>query len=123
MRIASDPDRSWSTTEIAKEFGISRHHLTKAVGALAQAGFLQTRRGSGGGAMLARPASEIGLGDVIRALERGHVLVECFRFDAGGCSITSECRLKLFLNNAEQAFLATLDKCTLADCTLDPVRS
>jgi Rrf2 family nitric oxide-sensitive transcriptional repressor len=118
MRMASDPDRAFSTAELAEEFGVSRNHLTKAIAALANAGFVQTRRGGGGGARLARPAAEIGLGDVVRVLERGQPLVECFQADGGACTITDQCRLKGFLAGAEQAFLADLDRRSLADCAL-----
>ncbi len=120
MRIASEPERAFSTAEIADEFGISRHHLTKTMAALANAGFLTTRRGAGGGAMLARPAAQIGLGEVVRVLERDQPLVECFRVDGGACVITPQCRLKTFLFAAEAAFLDRLDHFTLADCALDP---
>lgn len=118
MRIASDPERAFSTAEIANEFGISRHHLTKTMNTLAKAGFLTTRRGAGGGAMLARPADQIGLGDVVRTLERDQSLVECFRIDGGDCAITPQCRLKSYLSAAETAFLAQLDCHSLADCAL-----
>ncbi len=117
MRIASDPSRSFSTAEIADEFGISRNHLAKAVAALANAGVLTTRRGHEGGAQLAHPAAEIRLGDVVRVLETGSALVECFAA-GGACRITPQCRLKGFLQEGEQAFLAALDARTLADCAL-----
>ena len=120
MRIASDPGRAFSTAEMAEEFDISRNHLTKAVALLSNAGILVTRRGHQGGAQLARPASEIRLGDVIRLLEASNALVECFSADGGACRITPECRLKGFLHEGQQAFLATLDTKTLADCALSP---
>lgn len=120
MRIASDPSRAFSTAEIAEEYGISRHHLTKAIAALANAGILTTRRGHEGGAQLARPADQIRLGDVVRVLEDGSALVECF--GAGNaCRITPQCRLKGFLHEGEQAFLVALDARTLADCALAPL--
>ncbi len=120
MRIASDPSRAFSTAEIAEEYGISRHHLTKAIAALANAGILTTRRGHEGGARLARPADQIRLGDVVRVLEDGSALVECF--GAGNaCRITPQCRLKGYLHEGEQAFLAALDAWTLADCALAPL--
>lgn len=120
MRMASDPSRAFSTAEIAEEFGISRHHLTKAVAVLANAGFVTTRRGHEGGAQLARPAAEIRLGDVVRLLEAGNALVECFA-EGGACRITPQCRLKGFLQEGEQAFLMALDARTLADCALAPI--
>ena len=118
MRLASEPERGFSTAELADEFGISRNHLAKIVQRLAGAGVITTRRGGGGGAMLARPAAEIGLGDVIRLLEQGQALVECFAPEGGACSIDDQCRLKAKLRQAEAAFLADLDRSTLADIAL-----
>lgn len=120
MRMAGTPGQGISTAEMAQEFGLSRHHLTKIIQKLAQAGFVATRRGSGGGAMLARPASEIRLGAIIRLLEEGQPLVECFGPDGGDCSIDGRCRLKARLRAAEAAFLADLDRSTLADIALRP---
>lgn len=71
MRMASLPDRAFSTAELSQEFALSRHHLTKIIAALSQAGIVVTQRGGGGGAMLARPADQIRLGDVVRVLEAG----------------------------------------------------
>lgn len=118
MRIASDTERAWSTAEIADEFDISRHHLTKAIALLANAGYVTTRRGGGGGATLARPAKHIKLGEIIRLLERDQVLVECNQATGNTCAITPSCRLKDHLGRAEEAFMASLDTCSLADCTL-----
>lgn len=118
MRMASDPDRAYSTAELADEFDLSRHHLTKIMASLSQAGIVMTRRGGGGGARLARPAGQIGLGDIIRVLEGDQALVNCFAADGGNCSITPHCRLKTRLREAETAFLAELDRSTLADVAL-----
>ncbi|MFC3088555.1 RrF2 family transcriptional regulator [Tabrizicola soli] len=120
MRMAGTPGQGISTAEMAQEFGLSRHHLTKIVQKLAQAGYVATRRGSGGGAMLARPAGEIRLGAIIRLLEEGQPLVECFGPDGGDCTIDGRCRLKARLRAAEAAFLADLDRSTLADIALRP---
>ena len=73
---------------------------------------------AGGGAMLARPADQIRLGDVVRVLEAGQILVDCFVGSGGGCSITATCRLKARMQSAERAFLADLDRSTLADIAL-----
>lgn len=120
MRMAGAPDRGFSTADLAAEFDLSRHHLTKIIQRLAQAGYVSTRRGGGGGAMLARPAAEIRLGEVIRVLEDGQPLVECFAAHGGDCSIDGRCRLKARLRSAEAAFLADLDRSTLADIALVP---
>ncbi len=116
MRLAGDPQRSFATSEIAAEFGISRNHLAKVVRDLADGGFVTTQRGAGGGLALARPAQSITIGDVVRALESRHALVECFRADGGSCVLTPRCRLKAKLAGAREAFLRELDATTLAEC-------
>ena len=118
MRMASEPDCAHSTAELADEFGLSRNHLTKIIATLAQAGIVTTRRGSGGGAMLARAPDQIGLGAVVRVLESGQPMVECFSATGGSCTLTGCCRLTARLRSAEAAFLADLDRSTLADVAL-----
>jgi Rrf2 family nitric oxide-sensitive transcriptional repressor len=116
MRLAGEPDRTFTTDEIAREFDISRNHLTKVVRQLAEGGFVATHRGAGGGFRLARSAQTITLGEVVRMLEARHALVECFRADGGCCVLTPRCRLKGKLALAARAFLAELDRTTLAEC-------
>jgi Rrf2 family nitric oxide-sensitive transcriptional repressor len=116
MRLAGEPGRSFATSEIAAEFGISRNHLAKVVRDLADGGFIRTQRGAGGGFVLARSAQSITIGEVVRALEAEQALVECFRKDGGACVLTPRCRLKARLAAAREAFLTELDGTTLADC-------
>lgn len=118
MRMASAPDRAFSTAELAADFGLSRNHLSKIMQRLAKAGYVETRRGSGGGAILAMPADQIRLGAIIRLLENGQPLVECFAADGGACTIDGHCRLKSRLRSAEATFLADMDQSTLADIAL-----
>jgi Rrf2 family nitric oxide-sensitive transcriptional repressor len=117
MRMAGEPGRGFTTAELAAEFDVSRNHLAKVISTLSGAGLLQTRRGGGGGAMLARPAAEIRLGEVVALLEAGTALVDCFAPGPGGCACTllPQCRLRARLSRAEAAFLADLDRSTLAD--------
>ena len=122
MRLAGEPTRSFATNEIAAEFGISRNHLAKVVRDLADGGFVATQRGAGGGFTLARPARSITLGEVVRALEGPHALVECFRDDGGNCALKARCRLKARLAAAREAFMRELDATTLAECAY-PARS
>ena len=118
MRMASDPERAFTTAELAAEFDLSRNHLTKIIAALAQAGVVTTRRGGGGGAILARPADQINLGEIVRVLEAGQALVDCFALGGGTCALTHGCRLKARLRHAEAAFLADLDRSSLASIAL-----
>ncbi|WP_112311379.1 RrF2 family transcriptional regulator [Pseudogemmobacter bohemicus] len=120
MRMAGDPSRAFSSAELAADLGLSRNHLAKIIQHLARAGLIDTWRGGGGGAMLARSAAEIRLGQIIRLLEEGQPLVECFGTEGGTCSIEARCRLKTRLRSAEAAFLADLDRSTLADIALAP---
>jgi Rrf2 family transcriptional regulator, nitric oxide-sensitive transcriptional repressor len=120
MRLAGEPTRSFATSEIAAEFGISRNHLAKIVRNLADSGFVTTQRGAGGGFALARPPQAITLGAIVRALEDGQALVECFREDGGACVLTPRCRLKGRLAAAREAFLRELDATTLAECAYPP---
>lgn len=123
MRMASDPARPFSTAELAEEFGLSRNHLAKIMQKLATGGVIETRRGGGGGATLAQSADRIRLGAVVRLLEEGQSLVECFGPDGGDCAIVGCCRLKARLRTAEARFLAELDRSTLADIALSPVQA
>ncbi len=115
MILAGQPQRSFTTEQIAVRTGVSRNHMVKIVGELARAGFIKTRRGKGGGFMLARKAREISLGAVARQLEAGSALVECFRADGGDCRLARGCALQCHLGRAHEAFFAALDAVPLAD--------
>lgn len=118
MRMASAPGTAFSTADLAEEFQLSRNHLTKIVQQLARGGIVDTRRGSGGGAVLTRDPAEVRLGDVVRLLEQGQALVECFGAGGGDCTIDGCCRLKVRLRQAEMQFLEDLNRSTLADIAL-----
>jgi len=115
MILAGQPRRSFTTGEIAMHAGVSRYHMVKIVRELARAGFIKTRRGKGGGFKLARDARAISLGAVVRRLEAGSALVECFRADGGNCRLTCGCGLMRHLAQAQEAFFASLDAVPLAD--------
>lgn len=85
---------------------------------LAQGGIVETRRGVNGGAVLRRNPADIRLGDVVRLLEQGQALVECFGPNGGGCTIESCCRLKSRLRQAESRFIEDLNRSTLLDIAL-----
>lgn len=120
MRMAGDPARAFTTADLATEFQVSRNHLAKVISALAAAGLLKTRRGSGGGAMLARQPADIRLGDVVALLEADQALVDCFAAGGTACTLAPHCRLKTRLRHAETAFVADLNRSTLADCLYRP---
>ena len=107
-----------SVDDIARSYGISRNHLAKVAQRLQAEGFIETFRGRGGGMRLARPASEIVVGDVVRRLENLDSFVACFA-GGSGCAAQSLCGLKPVLSGAMAAFLAHLDRITLADLVPD----
>jgi Rrf2 family transcriptional regulator, nitric oxide-sensitive transcriptional repressor len=111
--LAVNGERQSSTAEIARAYGISESHLTKVVHQLGRLGLIQTMRGRGGGLRLGKPPAEICVGTVIRATEEDFALTDCI---AGRtCAITEPCRLRGMLTEALDAFLAVLDRYTLAD--------
>lgn len=120
MRMAGEPGRAFTAADLAAEFRVSRNHLAKVISALAAADLLETRRGGGGGAILARAPEDIRLGDVVALLEADQALVECFAAGANACTLIPRCRLKARLAHAEAAFLADLNRSTLADCVYRP---
>jgi Rrf2 family nitric oxide-sensitive transcriptional repressor len=100
--------------EISEAYDISRNHLMKVVSDLVRMGYLDARRGPGGGISLARPASEIGIANVIRDMEEDMNLVTCFTGE-GKCVIQPVCRLKGVLTQALTAYIGTLEAYTLQD--------
>ncbi|MCB1930071.1 MAG: Rrf2 family transcriptional regulator [Rhodocyclaceae bacterium] len=119
--LGACPERRVTVREVSERFEISRSHLMKIVNQLVGDGFVEGTRGKGGGLRLKRPPEEIVVGDVVRRMEPGFDLVECFRADSG-CLLASGCRLKGAFKHALDAFLASLDGVTLADLVVQRPR-
>jgi len=107
-------DRLLTVPEVASAFRISEHHLVKVIHHLGQKGWLETRRGRGGGFRLSGDPAEIRIGAVVRETEP-LALVECLHESGGDCPIDRACVLKRALREAREAFLDHLDEYTLAD--------
>jgi Rrf2 family nitric oxide-sensitive transcriptional repressor len=112
--LALEPERLATIEEIAGSYGISKAHLMKVAHQLGLRGYVETVRGRGGGLRLARRPEDIGVGEVVRATEENLALVECFE-PKSGCAIEPACGLRAALQDALRAFLAALDRYTLAD--------
>jgi Rrf2 family nitric oxide-sensitive transcriptional repressor len=95
--------------EFASEQHLSYHHVAKVAQALVREGFVRSRRGRSGGVELARAPQDITVGQVVRALERGLQLADC-----GSCALRGDCGTSGLLAEALAAFLAVLDRTTLA---------
>lgn len=115
IALALSPGERATVSQISQAYRISRHHLVKVAGRLAELGYVEAARGRGGGLRLARRPNRIGLGDVVRAMEAELGVVECLSEGGGHCVIAPACRLKSILHAATQGFLAELDRHTLAD--------
>lgn len=115
LYLAARPGGLVSTQEVSEAYGISKNHLVRVVQALGKEGFVEVRPGRTGGITLARLPAEISLGQVFRATEPDFHLVECFNKEENTCPIAPACGLKGVLYEAREAFLAVLDKYTLAD--------
>lgn len=101
--------------EIAGRLDITQQNVFKIVHILAKAGFIEAMRGRHGGVRLARPAKDIGIGEVVRATEVTHVEVE--RGDAAAKSGSGNDGMDVnqILDDALVAFVSVLDKHTLED--------
>jgi Rrf2 family nitric oxide-sensitive transcriptional repressor len=78
-------------------------------------GYLQTVRGRTGGYRLSKPPEDICIGEVVRQTEGAFALVECFTPATNTCPLVEPCQLRKALQEALAAFLAVLDRYTLAD--------
>lgn len=116
MTLAVRAPARVATSEIAAIFGLSENHLSKVATRLAREGFVVSERGRTGGLTLARPADQISVGAVVRALKRDDPVVECFGTDRS-CLILPACGLREPLAQAQEAFFAALDGVSLADAT------
>jgi Rrf2 family nitric oxide-sensitive transcriptional repressor len=119
MYVHAAGERRVTIEEMAAAYRISRAHLMKVVNSLTRAGYLTALRGRSGGLVLARPADDIRLGEVVRSTEPNFALVESFS-TGNQCVITDCCRLPRVLDEALEAFLAVLDQRTLASIALKP---
>jgi len=108
--------------KVAATFVISRHHLVKVVHDLGRSGYLQTRRGMGGGFTLALPPEKIRLGDIVRLGEETETVIECKDNQGQPCRLRPACRLKGVLDEAAAAFFGVLDGYTLAELLKQPAR-
>ncbi len=112
---ALNAERPVTIAEMTRAYGISKNHLMKIVHYLARRGWVSTTRGRRGGMRLTHPPEAISLGTVVRETEPHFRLVECFEPATNTCPIAPACGLAEVLHEAQAAFLAILDRYTLAD--------
>lgn len=104
--------------EVADAHELSTGVVRKAMQALSEHGFVETRRGRGRKSRLARDPDEITVGAVVRALEPLDV-VECFDPERDTCRLSGACALKGHLDDARRAFLERLDETKLTELSTE----
>lgn len=104
---------------MAAAYGISRNHLAKVAQELTRLGWIESKRGRGGGLSMVPETAELTVGAVVRSLEP-LTIVECHREEGNTCPIEPACKLKGVLHEATAAFLAVLDGYTIGSLARRP---
>lgn len=104
--------------DIADRQGVSAKYLEKLIRKLKDVGYIKSKRGPNGGHSLARPAAEILIGEVVRALEGDASLVEC-RTGKKDCARLDVCLTRRIWKEASDAMYDRLNSITLADLLAD----
>ncbi|MCJ7432830.1 MAG: Rrf2 family transcriptional regulator [Anaerolineales bacterium] len=106
--------------EIAQREQISAKFLEQILLALKNAGMLHSKMGVGGGYYLARPPSEITLGQIFRVLDGPVAPIRCvsqMSYEACGCPDEQTCGLRMVMGDVRDAIANILENTTLADVT------
>ena len=77
--------------DVAKRQEISKKYLEQIIPIFNNSGILRANRGSQGGYMLAKPASQITVGDVLRLTEGTLAPVDCAAEDPAECARSADC--------------------------------
>ena len=104
--------------DIAAKNNISKKFLDAILLDLRHAGFVRSRKGPGGGYGLARPAAEIFVGAVVRALDGPLAPIACASRTAyepcADCDNSELCGVRLIMTDVRDAIANILDRTSLA---------
>ena len=99
---------------IATRQKLSQLYLEQHFALLKKAGLVKSIRGASGGYVLARDASEISVGDVLRALEGNLEPVRCAAFySEEGCMASDECVTKYVWQKINDSINKTVNEIKL----------
>lgn len=105
--------------EVAEAENIPKKFLEAILLTLKSHGILTSRKGPGGGYSLAKPASTITIGSIVRAFEGDLAPVQCLSEQAQGacpeCIDKATCGIRLVMADVQQALATVFDVVTLAD--------
>ena len=103
-----------SISSIAQRQNISESYLEQLVAKLKKAGLVMSTRGAQGGYRLARPADEVSVGDVLRALEGNLEAVVCSAQTEEGCQGSDLCVTKYVWQKINESIAKTVDEMMLS---------
>lgn len=106
---------------IAARANVPEKFLEAILVELRRAGFVESRRGHLGGHALAKPADQIMVGDLIRAIDGPLAPVRCASMTAyepcSDCRDPETCAVRELMRETRAALSAVLDTCSLAALT------
>ncbi|MDP9402150.1 MAG: Rrf2 family transcriptional regulator [Actinomycetota bacterium] len=105
-----------SVRDVAERTGLPQPYLEQILLALKGAGLVRSKRGVGGGYVLARPPSEVTLGQIVSAVD-GPIVAGDFGepHQDGACDHEGQCVLLAVWADVGQRMRQHLDSFTLAD--------
>ena len=104
-----------SISSIAARQGISERYLEQLMSMMKKAGLIKSIRGASGGYTLARDASHISVGDVLRALEGDLEPVSCGALNEEGCDASGSCVTKYVWQKINESIQQTVDEIKIDD--------
>ena len=107
------------TTDIAARQHIPEPYLDQVLTTLNKFGFIRSRRGPRGGHVLARPAADITLSDIVATLEGRVAPLDCI-VDADECTLSGSCTQRAIWRDVEDAIAAVLLATTVQDLAFPP---
>jgi len=100
--------------DIARRQDVSKKYIGHIVNQLLTAGILESVRGPQGGYLLARPAKEIRLGEIVRALDGSMAPVRCVEKPAV-CDRSNRCATQEIWIELKKKCDSVVDGITMAD--------
>lgn len=113
-----------SSEYVAGSVNTNASLVRRLLGSMARAGLTTSQFGAGGGALLARPADQITLGDVYRAVDAGDLFGMHREGANPACPVGRHiaAALQTRIDAAERAMAAELDRTTIAGLSRDVAR-
>lgn len=99
-----------SLPTMAESTGISEKYLEQLIATLKRAGLVEATRGANGGYRLSRSPEQINVGEILRELEDGLVIVDCL---SGECDSKCKCSTYNVWNKLYKAINSCLDEMSL----------